>query len=210
VAGRIDDETPARPAPSWIPWALGIYLLVCAAAFVYLLVDVWTGTFDIYRTLFPLDHTSPAQLESIKPLSYTIAGGGIGAVLISMQGLHQYAGVTRTFQASFSGSYLLGPWAATMLALAAYALIKGGILVFGGGGDEGAASNFAYLALGILTGYGWSNVLRRMSTAAGELFGGGASRGDDASPPPSPTPPVTTPAIQPPDAEPPASLGHRP
>lgn len=156
----------------WVPVALGCYLLAAAAVALWLLVDVWSRNFVAYRWLLGTEGLTRGQVDVVTPLSYCVVGGVLGAVILSFQGLHEYAAVRGTFRASYSGSYLVGPWVAAIIALAAYALVRGGLLIFGGQSAPGApgASNYAYLALGILTGYAWNKVLRKLGDVANQLF----------------------------------------
>jgi hypothetical protein len=152
---------------------IGFYLLACGAASVYLIVDVWYGRFWFYETFLPIDALSAEQEAVVRPLTYTVAGGVVGAVIRSFQGIHYYGAVRRDFQISYSASYLVGPWTAALIALAAYALVRGGLLVFGGvEGTEATpgASAYAYFALGILTGFAWEKVLIKLNAVAGQIF----------------------------------------
>lgn len=162
-------------APWWVPTLVGVYLLVCALVAVVLIIDAWSGEFRIYEALLPWLEIPAGDASDVALLTYTCAGGVLGGVMVSFQGLHVYGAVRRTFKMSFVGSYLIGPWVAAFIGLAAHALVRGGLLAFGGPGDVSASgaptsTSYAYLALGVMTGYAWNLVLEKLGALAGELF----------------------------------------
>jgi hypothetical protein len=172
--GAPHPEIGGEHAPWYVPFGLGVYLLLCGAAAIYLLLDLWTLRFSVLRLLAEGYEIADAQVLGVKTGAYTVVGSIIGAVLRSLQGLHQHGAVHRTFQTSYAGSYLLGPWAAALLGLAAYALVRGGLFVFGGLGqveEPTEATYLAYLGLGVLTGYAWNKVLVKVGDIAEQLFG---------------------------------------
>ncbi|MDD7965896.1 hypothetical protein [Actinomycetospora lemnae] len=163
----------AEPASPWVPILLGVYLLIVAVLSGRLLIDVWARNFALYRSLLGTESLTGSQVAVVTPLTYTVVGGVFGAVIVSFQGLHLHAAVRRNFQTSYGGSYLVGPWVAALIALAAYALVKGGLLVFSGGDTSNASStssNWAFLSLGILTGFSWLKVLQKLNSLADQFF----------------------------------------
>jgi hypothetical protein len=191
---RAGGEETTETGPAWIPFALGIYLLVCSALALYLLVDVWGDRLSILRFLFPGITFDAGRLATVKPVTYMVVGAVLGGVILSFQGLHIHAAQLRNFRPSFSGSYLIGPWAAGLLGIAVYALVRGGVLVFGGtsSAPTSTASRFAYLGLGFLTGFAWNKLLAKLNSVAVQLFA--TERPDRGTgTPAAPQVPTTTP-----------------
>lgn len=165
--------------------ALGVYLLICSGLTLQLLAHVWSGSLDLLQVLFFGLALDESHLSALQPFSYAACGAVLGAIILSFRGLHKHAVVQRSFRSSYSGSYLIGPWAAGLLGVTTYVMLRGGLLVFGG--EQGTADEtaaHAYLALGILTGFSWERMLARIDDAARQLFGrrvprdetGGAAR----------------------------------
>ncbi|MGH6943050.1 MAG: hypothetical protein ACREH6_02365 [Geminicoccaceae bacterium] len=155
--------------------AVGLYLLLCSGLTLYLLGDVWTKSFLWFGWLFPafVPGAEESQLLALQTFAYATGGAVLGAVILSFRGLHKYAVVLRTFHVAYSGSYLLGPWASGLLGITTYAMLRGGLLVFAGG-EQGALSEtsvYAYLALGIVTGFSWERMLARIDDLAKQIFG---------------------------------------
>ncbi len=158
----------------WIQLSLAFYLLACGMMCVYFLVDVWSQQFFVIRILFPGINFKTVDLATIKTISYTIVGSVIGAVIISLKGLHVHGVVHQEFKNSYSGSYVIGPWAAGLLAIAVYGLMRGGLLIFGGASEienPTQATEFSYLGLGFLIGFAWDKVLVKLNTLAVQIFG---------------------------------------
>jgi len=162
-----------------IAGALGIYLLMCGGLTLQLLAHVWSGSLALVQTLFPGALLEEAHLPEIQPFTYAACGAVLGAIMLCFRGLHKHAVVQGTFRSSFSGSYLLGPWAAGLIGIAMYAMLRGGLLAFGGeqaAPDAGGAH--AYLALGIMTGFSWERMLARIDDGARQMFGSRRLRGE--------------------------------
>ncbi len=182
-----------EPGPALRGWAaalvlfpVGVYLLLCGAAALYLIIDVWSERFLLLEASFPglKEQIRGGDLDKgfLKTLTYTIAGSMIGAVIISFQGLHRHGAVERDFRASYVGSYLIGPWAASLLGVVVYGLVRGGLFLFGGSSDldgPSQATQFGYLGLGALTGFAWEKVLRKMGELADQVLGIGDSKTSD-------------------------------
>jgi hypothetical protein len=176
-----------------IPFLLGIYTLISGLLAVYLLFDTWTGAFVVFRRFFDVP-IEQERLSLLKTLSYAITGSILGAVIISLRGLHKHAVIGNNFKPSYGGSYLLGPWAAGLLAIAVYGLVRGGLFIFGGSPelkDLNEATAFGYLGLGFFIGFAWDKVLEKLDSMAKEFL----QSADSASPSQSsavsaPVPPI--------------------
>ncbi|MGB7926055.1 MAG: hypothetical protein WCF57_22640 [Pyrinomonadaceae bacterium] len=158
----------------WIPLGLALYLLVCGVLAIYFVADVWSEQFLFLRALFRGVDFRQTDLGTVKTVAYTTAGSLIGAVIISLKGLHTHYVVKQEFRMPYCGSYFIGPWAAGLLGIAVYVLIRGGLLVLGGKADLEApteATQFGYLGMGFLVGFAWDKVLVKLNLVAVQLFG---------------------------------------
>jgi hypothetical protein len=166
--------SPREPKPfdGWIQLVLAVYLVVCGFLGLALMLDTWSEKLRLLSWLI-----TPAEFGQqkafVKTFLYTIEGSLIGAVIVSLKGLHEYGAVKGVFRMSFAGSYLVGPWASILLGAVVYALIRGGLLVFGGVTDiENAseATQFGYLGFGALIGFAWNKVLVKLNAVAEQIF----------------------------------------
>jgi hypothetical protein len=179
------DDTMADGAPersmTWrqrlVALGLGLYLVFCGAFTLWFMAHVWCGSLELFKPLFPhLDfkpeNLEPQHFQDILTFVNTIGGAVLGAVILCLQGLHKHAVVLRNFRGRFGGSYLLGPWASGLLGVATYAMLRGGLLVFGTDevGENGVAC-YAFLSAGIMTGFAWERMLARIDDASRQLFG---------------------------------------
>jgi len=142
-----------KPKWWWLQFPLGVYLLFCGVAALYFVIDTWSNQFFVLRYFFPALDVENIDTSFLKTFLYTIAGSVIGAVIISFQGLHEHGAVRGSFKASYVGSYLIGPWAASLLGLAVYGLIRSELFIFGGVSeidDPNEATQFGYLGIGFL------------------------------------------------------------
>lgn len=160
---------------------LGVYLLACSTLPLYLMATVWCESLVPLDRLLPLVDLAalqPAQVASVQTFTYAACGAILGAIISCLRGLHLHAVVLGNFRRCYSGSYLIGPWAAALLGITSYAMVRGGLLMFGDGqpGDSDERSCYAYLALGILTGFSWERMLARVDDAARQIFGSRGSR----------------------------------
>jgi hypothetical protein len=174
-----------RPKWWWVQFPLGVYLLLCGMAALYFVIDTWSNQFSVFQYIFPRTEIEDLDTGLLKTLLCTIAGSVIGAVIISFQGLHEHGAVRGTFEASYIGSYLIGPWAAALLGVAVYGLIRSGLFILGGVSEidsPNEATQFGYLGIGTLIGFAWNKVLLKLSGVADEILG---TRGGSS---PQPTP----------------------
>jgi hypothetical protein len=147
------------------------------------MVYVWTKSFGVFERAFPGIDFAASDPLAVQTFAYTAGGAVLGAIILSFRGLHKYAVVLREFHVAYSGSYLLGPWAAGLLGVTTYAMLRGGLLVFAGG-EQSALSDssvYAYLALGIVTGFSWERMLARIDDLAKQIFGSRLGRFEGAS-----------------------------
>lgn len=105
-----------------------------------------------------------------------VAGSIIGGVMNGLFYLQYYAAERGQFEYRFVGSYLMAPIAIGLIGLTAFALVTGGIIVFATAPSETNAvftdvNLMAYLALGIISGIAWQNIMARVQEAAENIFG---------------------------------------
>lgn len=153
---------------------IAFYLLVCGSISIYFVLDVWSDQFLLLSKCFPDLNINSLDIATLKTISYTTAGSILGAVIISLRGLHIYGVIQRNFEMSYSGSYFIGPWASGLLGISVYALVRGGLLVFGGDSEIESltqATQFGYFGLGFLIGFAWDKVLQKIDSIAAQLFG---------------------------------------
>jgi hypothetical protein len=183
-------QSPSAEAPSVLPEAepepsrhprlallLGLYQLAIGAAAAGALV----ATLFLWPTpdpsVAPLDMPSRLAAEPmVKLLAAMMAGGALGAVLLNLVGLHVHAAHANDFAPRFTGSYLLGPLAAVLLALALFVVVQGGMMVLGGDPAPSAAAELRratlfHGALGFLVGMAFDTVVLRLDGVARQIFG---------------------------------------
>jgi hypothetical protein len=148
--------------------ALAIYQVLLgsvAAAGLILVISEWPILSDI-ATLY----------TTLRLLASMVTAAFLGAVLLNLVGLHIHAAVLKDFEVEFIGSYLLGPFAAGLLAIGLFAVLQGGLLVLGSGtqapqtGTELRLVLF-HAAVGLLTGLAFDTVVLKLDGIARELFG---------------------------------------
>jgi MFS family permease len=157
-----------------IQLALGIYQIVCGVIAIYVLTDSWLEQFYVLRIVFPVMDDATVDVGLLKTLTYTVTGSMLGAIVCSLRGLHIYGAVRGVFRTSYVSSYVLGPWFAGFLGVGVYGLLRAGIFVFAGVSeikDPNAATQFGYVGLGFLAGFGWLQVLEKIDSMIRELLG---------------------------------------
>jgi hypothetical protein len=157
---------------SSIPFILAIYLLMVGLFATYIFFDTLTHNFYFLGAIFA-NITTALDKSTLITLSFMISGSILGAAILSLKGLHKYAAVQGEFITSYTGSYIIGPWAAALLGLVMYGIIRGGLFVFGGLGSidsPNEATELGYFGVGFLVGFAWDKTLDKLDSLAGELF----------------------------------------
>ena len=181
VAVVVAEEPPPSLPPRVRPWGpllLAIYNLIAGAGMVVAIAAILT------RWVIPVlpdgDPGAAAnQAEAaVRFLALTALGSGFGAVIQNLLGLHVHYAVAEDFQPRFSGSYVLGPFAAAGLGFTIFVILQSGLFALGGDvakpGETLRASLF-YVAVGILTGLAWDTIILRLDAIARQLFAGEGS-----------------------------------
>ena len=93
--------------------------------------------------------------------------------MVSLKGLHRYTSITKNFDPTYTGSYILGPLAAILLGFIVFVLMNAGLLFFGTSEQTNIATpkvELSFILLGILTGFGWDSVLSKIEEIVSSVF----------------------------------------
>lgn len=155
-----------------------VYQLVIGLLAAWVVIDQIFGarlltTAIAGETLAESTQGGPGLLAS---MIVCVAGSMIGGVMNGLFYLQYYAAERGLFEYRFIGSYLLAPFAIGLIGLTAFALVTGGIIVFATAPSESNAvftdvNLMAYVALGIISGIAWQNIMARVQDAAENIFG---------------------------------------
>jgi hypothetical protein len=174
-----DPQSPTALEPRMSPFdtltafGLPVYLLICSALTVHVLIEFWLADFWLLYMLFPGVNLAAKQYPAVQTLADATGGAVLGAVILCFRHLYKHTS-QRSFSRRYVGFYLYGPWSAALLGITSYMLARGGLLVFAGGNEQaalGETSAYAYFALGILTGFGHERMLARVNALAKQIFG---------------------------------------
>lgn len=105
--------------------------------------------------------------ETLQKIIYSICAGALGATSYGFWKLfHHYC--NNTFDSKWTIWYIFGPISGSLLGIATYAVVVGGLLVFGE--SVTVKSSWAIFALSFLTGFSAKRVLRKLHAIAGQIF----------------------------------------
>ena len=149
-----------------------LYLLFMLAFFFWQLFDIWVKKYTLLRL---------SGYESIEPLSspcfqlavYTFIGGGLGGIVNGIRSSLYWHCERIAFGRQFVWKYITAPWVGATLALFVYALIRGGIGVFGAVITTNGISIreiLSFFAVGALAGYGSRDVFIWLDAQVSRLF----------------------------------------
>ena len=170
--GELYPLNPENPYDRATANVSALYLLLMLAFFLWQLLDIWIGQ----HTLARLAGYHDADLLSSPPFLlavYTFVGGGLGAIANGIRSLVVWHCERFAFGQRFVWKYLTAPWLGATLGLFVYALIRGGIAVFGGQITDDSASISSMLsafAVGVLAGYGSHDVFKWLDAQVTKLF----------------------------------------
>jgi len=144
-------------------------VIVCWA--MYLLI-----TSEGFRTIFNAESQSGNEISILIIMAaFCMSGGGLGAILHCLVGLHIHAAIIGDFSSRYIGSYIIGPFGAAFLALAMFCIIQGGLLTLAGdisAPREILGATLFYIAIGVLCGFAYDTVVLRLDAVAKQMFGG--------------------------------------
>ncbi|MDM0029835.1 hypothetical protein [Variovorax saccharolyticus] len=172
LAPSLVEET-SMPRRGGLALALGVYQLLIGTAAAAGLVGILLR-WDALGIEAGVEVGTQAS-TILRPLVATVVAAMLGAVLHGLVGLHIHAAILRNFNPTFTGSYLLGPFAAALLAVGLFAVLQGGLLVLGGDppATEPAALRAVlfHAAVGLLAGLAFDTVVLRLDGVAQQIFG---------------------------------------
>ena len=106
--------------------------------------------------------------ETFQRVIYSFCAGGLGATSYCFWKLFHYYCVERDFKPIWTIWYFFGLVSGSLLGIATYAVIMGGLLVLGE--SVTLRSNWAIFAISFLTGFSGKRVLRMLHALAGVIF----------------------------------------
>lgn len=145
-------------------WVIGFYLCIVYFLFGLLCFLAWqrSGLLEVIGWSW----TNPGA-ETLQKIIYSICAGALGATSYGFWKLfHHYC--NNTFDPKWTIWYIFGPISGSLLGIATYAVVVGGLLVFGE--SVTVKSSWAIFALSFLTGFSAKRVLRKLHTIAGQIF----------------------------------------
>jgi hypothetical protein len=155
--------------PGVLALGLAVYNVLIGVGAAYLIGDLLLGG--------PAGRGMLGNAETAlmgRHLLLTVLGATLGSVLHSLFGLWVHACVLEDFRPVFTGSYLLGAFAAGLLGVGTFLVLQAGLLALGGnaaGGEDALRASLFYGAIGILVGLSFDAVLLRIDGVTRQLFG---------------------------------------
>ena len=132
------------------------YLLIMLGFFFWQLFDIWVGQFSLIHWIGYENDTVLAS-ASFRSVAFTFIGGALGGIVNGTRSILFWHCEKKVFGRRFIWKYVTAPWIGCSLALFAYAFIRSGVAVFGGGipaGGTGTGQTLALFTIGVLAGYG--------------------------------------------------------
>jgi len=99
---------------------------------------------------------------------FSLCAGGLGAVSYGFWMLFRHHCVLKKFDSIWIIWYVFGPVSGSLLGIATYAVVVGGLLVLGE--NISLRSNWAIFALSFLAGFSAKRILRKLHAVAGKVF----------------------------------------
>lgn len=139
-----------------------LYYMILLLGSLWVLLDVWSGSFRLMQALGLSEQA--VQQPLLRSIGYTMVGATLGNILYKIRTLYRYylkGGSKHKYNHRWLGKYISGPWESAAMALIVFALIRGGIGLFGGpaSADSTGTSNFAAFGIGALIGMGMREVV---------------------------------------------------
>lgn len=166
------EEPEVIPAPLYLKMAVFLYLLAGLFFFIFLMLDTWSGDFDVPRNLFGLSTEFVADPD-FQFFMFAASGGGLGGVIYSILGFHRHVSLRKDFESHFAWGYFFSPWMATVLGLVAFVLVQSGLLVFAPQSEAtgDARTEIGYFGFGFLAGFGWTSATEKFRQLVIQVFG---------------------------------------
>lgn len=146
-------------------WGICLYLSVVYVFLGFLCFLAWQRSDILAIAGWTWDNPGA---ETLQRVIYSVCAGGLGAISYSFWQLFSYYCGSKKFDSSWTIWYVFAPVSGSLLGIATFAVVVGGLLVLG----ESVAlrSNWAIFALSFLTGFSAKRVLRKLHAIAGQLF----------------------------------------
>jgi hypothetical protein len=145
-------------------WSISVYLL-----FLFLFLGIVTFLTWQKSSAFSIIgfdwNTSNGQ--TFQRVIYALCAGGFGGITFTIWSLLEHYCRKNNFAQNWKLWYILTPISGSLIGIATYAVIVGGLLVLGGTSLE---NNWAVFALCYLAGYSSKRVLWKLDSVAEELF----------------------------------------
>lgn len=149
--------------------AVSVLLILYLFIFSLLTVFAWKSTLSSYLGLIADNDT---QLTFVKSIVYAMCAGGLGSTTYCIRSFYSNS-IKGIFDFDrFKWWYFFRPLVGTILALAVYVVIKGGIGALGTGFDTtGPISNLTLFGVSYLAGFGTEQVVEWLIRASKSIFG---------------------------------------
>lgn len=146
-------------------WGICFYLSAAYLFFGLTCYFAWQRSNVFGAIGWSWDHP---RAESFQTVTYSLCAGGLGAISYSFWMLFRYYCTLKNFDSIWTIWYVFGPISGSLLGIATYAVVVGGLLVLGE--SVTLRSNWAIFALSFLTGFSAKRVLRKLHAIAAQIF----------------------------------------
>jgi len=149
----------------WKEGAVAGILAVYSFVFLLVLFLAWQGG---VLGVLGVDGVRASFLQTA---IYVLCAGGLGSTTYCIRAFYYYTIKDDFLFETYFWWYVFRPLSGIILAVAAFALTKGGVVVFGGSSASTSASNYALFGMAYLAGFGTEQVLERLRVASKAVFG---------------------------------------
>ena len=155
-------------------WISAAYSLAVIAFLAYVLLDTWSGQYQVWPAGLKkllTDGTLPTNIFRL--IVYTAVGGGMGAAVNNIRGFVSWHAERKAFGWRFIWKYISLPPLGATLAVLVYGILQGGMAVINGGNVGGNGTTITSLsawATGTLAGYGCHKVFIWLDDKVNTLF----------------------------------------
>ncbi len=149
-----------------------LYLLFVLVFLCWALFDIYHGQNQVLARLFSKETIYPDSSLG-RLIAYAIIGGAMGAVVDGFRSFVHWHSEMQAFGWRFLWKYVTLPPLGALLAAIVYALVQGGIAVFGGSftPEEGSANQaLTAFGLGALAGYGSHKAFKWLDYWVNRIF----------------------------------------